>query len=95
MGNRATTKKRQDDLIRAVVEEFIPMFAPGGTVLYREDRNEKLAGLDAAAFGELGISDLNSDRMPDVIIHHAAKNHLILIDTVPGLDRSTPNVTMN
>ena len=22
--------------------------------------------------------------MPDVIIHHAAKNHLILIDTVPG-----------
>ena len=60
------------------------MFAPGGAVLYREDRNEKLAGLDAAVFGDLGISDLNSDRVPDVIIHHTAKNHLILIDTVPG-----------
>ena len=53
-------------------------------MLYRRDRNEELVGVDAEAFGDLGISDLDSDRVPDVIIHHAAKNQLILIDAVPG-----------
>ena len=84
MANRAVSNKRQDDLILAVVGKFIPTFAPNATVLYRRDQNEELVGVDAEAFGDLGISDLNSDRMPDVIIHHAAKNHLILIYTVPG-----------
>ena len=84
MANRAVSNKRQDDLILAVVGKFIPAFAPNATVLYRRDQNEELVGVDAEAFGDLGISDLNSDRMPDVIIHHAAKNQLILIDTVPG-----------
>ena len=84
MANSAVSKKRHDDLILAVVGKFIPAFAPNATVLYRRDRSEEQVGVDAAAFGGLGISDLKPDRVPDVIIHHAAKNHLILIDTVPG-----------
>jgi adenine-specific DNA-methyltransferase len=84
VANSADSKKRRDDLILAVVGKFVPAFAPGATVLYRRDRSEKQTGLDAAAFGGLGISDIKPDRIPDVIVHHAAKNHLILIDTVPG-----------
>lgn len=84
MANNAHSKKRRDDLILAVAGKFIPAFAPSATVLYRGDRSEEQAGLDAAALGGLGISDFKPDRMPDVIIHHAAKNRLILIDTVPG-----------
>ena len=84
MANSAVSNKRHNDLILAVVEKFIPAFAPNATVLYRRDRSEEQVGVDAAAFGGLGITDLKPDRMPDVIILHAAKNHLILIDTVPG-----------
>lgn len=84
MATRAVSNKRQGDLILAVVGKFIPTFAPNATVLYRRDRSEEQTGVDAEAFGGLGISELKPDRMPDVIIHHAAKNLLILIDTVPG-----------
>ena len=84
MDNRATTKKRQDDLILAVLGKFVPAFAPNATVLYRTDRSEEQVDVDAATFGGLDIINLKPNRMPDVIIHHAAKKHLILIDTVPG-----------
>jgi hypothetical protein len=84
VATRAVSSKRHDDLILAVAGKFIPTFALNATVLYRRDRREDQTGVDADAFGGLGISELKLDRMPDVIIHHAAKNQLILIDTVPG-----------
>jgi hypothetical protein len=84
VANSAVSDKRHDDLILAIVGKFIPAFAPNAMVLYRRDRSENQAGFDDTSFGGIGISNLKPDRMPDVIIHHAAKNHLILIDTVPG-----------
>ena len=84
MVNSAVSKKSHDDLILAIVGKFIPALAPNATVLCRRDRSEKQAGVDAVTFGELGISNLKPDRIPDVIVHDAAKNRLILIDTVPG-----------
>jgi hypothetical protein len=84
VANRAVSNKRHDDLILAIVGKFIPTFAPNATVRYMRDRSKEQTGVDAGAFGGLGISELKPDRMPDVIIHHAAKNQLILIDTVPG-----------
>ncbi len=84
MVNNATSKKRHNELICAVVGKFLPAFSSGGTVLYRKDRSENQVGLDDVAFGGLGLSDLKSDGTPDVIIHDVAKNRLFLFDTVPG-----------
>jgi hypothetical protein len=84
VARKADSKKRQDDLICAVVGKFMPTFAPGGIVLYRDGQSDIQARPDDVARRELGIDDLESYKAPDVIVYHAAKNRLILIDAVPG-----------
>jgi hypothetical protein len=69
-------------LIRAIVEEFAPRFAPGATAIYVSDTAEKWAYFDADALKELGIMVSEHGKMPDVVIYHNAKNWLLLIEAV-------------
>lgn len=72
----------QNPLIKAIIEQFCPAFAPGGTVLYIGDTENKFAHLKKVALEKLGAQLTGPDKMPDVIIHHTAKNWLLLIEAV-------------
>jgi hypothetical protein len=61
-------------LIRAIVEEFAPRFAPGGQVIYVGDTGEKWAYFDADALRNLGATVDEHGKMPDVIVHYSAKD---------------------
>ncbi len=50
--------------------------------LYVGDTDEKRAYLDPEGLGALGVTVGAHGKMPDVIIHHAAKNWLVLIEAV-------------
>jgi adenine-specific DNA-methyltransferase len=69
-------------LIKAIIEEFCPRFAPRGTVLYVGDAGDKFVVNEAGAFAEMGIVLDPHGKMPDVVVHHTTKNWLLLIEAV-------------
>jgi adenine-specific DNA-methyltransferase len=72
----------QNVLIKAIIDEFCPRFAPGGKVLYVGDTDDKWACCDEEAFRALDVGIDRHGKMPDVIVHHVAKNWLLLIEAV-------------
>ena len=72
----------QNPLIKAIIEHFCPAFAPGGVVLYIGDTENKFVHLEAAGLAALGVIMDSAAKIPDVIVHHTAKNWLLLIEAV-------------
>lgn len=72
----------QNPLIKAVVEEFCQRFVPGGTVVYVGDTETKFQHYHSDYLAGLGVRIDSAAKMPDVVIHHTAKNWLLLIEAV-------------
>jgi hypothetical protein len=72
----------QNPLIKAIIEGFCPIFAPGGVVLYIGDAESKFVHLEAPALADLGVVLDPATKMPDVIVHDVARNWLLLIEAV-------------
>ena len=72
----------QNPLIKAIIEHFCPAFAPGGVILYIGDTENKFVHLEAEGLAALGVTLDSAAKIPDVIVHHTAKNWLLLIEAV-------------
>ena len=72
----------QNVLIKEVIEEFCPRFAPNGKLLYVGDADKKWAFFDADTLTGLGVGVDAHGKMPDVVVHFAAKNWLLLVEAV-------------
>ncbi len=72
----------QNPLIREIIEQFLPRYAPGGTLIYIGDTGSKWAHFSEEALSALGVSVGSHGKMPDVVIHHVEKNWLILVEAV-------------
>jgi len=72
----------QNPLIKTVIEEFCSCFAPGGTVIYIGDAEDKFLHLDAEYLKQLGIVIPAPAKMPDVVVHDTKRNWLLLIEAV-------------
>ncbi|MPZ78027.1 MAG: restriction endonuclease [Deltaproteobacteria bacterium] len=72
----------QNPLIKAVVEEFCPIFVPDGTILYIGDAEDKFLHLDREYLQRLGVVAPAPAKMPDVIAHDIRRNWLVLIEAV-------------
>lgn len=70
------------ELIRAIIEDFAPRFAPGSVLVYAGDTGDKWGYFDAALLAELGVTVDSHGKMPDVVLHYTAKNWLLLIESV-------------
>jgi len=70
------------ELIRAIIEDFAPRFAPGSVLVYAGDTGDKWGYFDAALLAELGVKVDFHGKMPDVILHYTAKNWLLLVESV-------------
>ncbi len=70
------------DLIRAIIEEFAPRFAPGSRLVYAGDTGHKWGYFDRALMAELGVNIESHGKMPDVILHYQKKNWLLLVESV-------------
>jgi adenine-specific DNA-methyltransferase len=72
----------QNILIKQIVDEFCPRFAPGGQLIYVGDTDTKYAYLDEKSLAALGVSFDRHGKMPDVVVHFHARNWLFLIEAV-------------
>ncbi len=76
------TPGEHSDLIRAIIEEFAPRFAPNSVLIYLGDTGDKLAYFDAPLLSELGVEVESHGKMPDVVLHYTAKGWLLLVEAV-------------
>ncbi|MDN5942908.1 MAG: hypothetical protein L0H94_13580 [Nitrospira sp.] len=72
----------QNPLIKAIIEQFCPAFAPGGVVLYIGDTENKFVHLEVENLASLGVTLDSAAKIPDVIVHYTVKNWLLLIEAV-------------
>ena len=71
-------------LIGAIVNDFAPRFAPGSVPMYVDELSSQAGPHDLALLADLGVEVESRDMMPDVVLHCAEKNWLLLIESVTG-----------
>ena len=70
------------ELIRAIIEDFAPRFAPGSVLVYAGDTGEKWGYFDKTLLTELGVEVDAHGKMPDVVLHYTGKDWLLLVESV-------------
>jgi len=70
------------ELIRAVIEDFAPRFAPDSVLVYAGDTQDKWGYFDADRLTALGVHVDSHGKMPDVVLHYTEKNWLLLVESV-------------
>jgi len=69
-------------LIKDIIEEFGPRFAPGSRLVYVGDTGSKYGFFDKELLAKLGVTLDNHGKMPDVVLYHEDKDWLFLIESV-------------
>ncbi len=70
------------ELIRAIIEDFAPRFAPGSALIYAGDTGDKWSYFDEALLIEIGVNVDSHGKMPDVVLHYREKQWLLLVEAV-------------
>lgn len=72
----------QNVLVKKIIDDFCPLFTPGGYVIYVGDTQLKWAYFDSEALAVLGVAIEEHGKMPDVVVHHIEKKWLVLVEAV-------------
>lgn len=70
------------DLIREIIEEFAPRFAPGSRLVYVGDTGNKSSYLDKGLLHNLNVHLDEHGKMPDVVLYKEEDDWLFLIESV-------------
>ena len=73
---------KHSELIRDIVENFGPRFAPGGDLVYVGDTGDKHGFFDKELLASLGVILDKHGKLPDVVVYMRDKNWLLLIESV-------------
>ena len=76
------TPGAHSELIRQVIEEFAPRFAPGAELIYVGDTGDKIGYFQERRLTELGVTVDQHGKTPDVALYFAARNWLLLVEAV-------------
>lgn len=72
----------QNPLIKAFIEDFCSRFVPGGVILYVGDAENKFEHFDRDELARLGVRIDSADKMPDIVVHDARRQWLIVGEAV-------------
>lgn len=78
----ALSPGEHSELIRAVIENFAPRFAPGSKLVYAGDTGKKWGYFDDAILLSLGVTVDAHGKMPDVVLYFEARKWLLLVESV-------------
>lgn len=79
---QAKPLEEQDILLEKIIHVFAPIYAPGERNLYAGDNDEDFIHFDEEGCAELGLIIDPHAHLSNVVIHHIAKNRLMLIEAV-------------
>ncbi|MFZ0052374.1 MAG: BsuBI/PstI family type II restriction endonuclease [Desulfobaccales bacterium] len=70
------------ELIKAIIEDFAPRFAPGAALVYVGDTGKKWGYFNKELLIEIGVTVDKHGKMPDVVLYYSEKNWLLLVESV-------------
>lgn len=70
------------ELIRDIITDFAPRFAPDSILIYAGDTGEKLGYFDKERLAALGVRIDSHGKMPDVVLHFTEPDWLLLVESV-------------
>lgn len=73
---------KHNDLQKAIIESFLPIYGYGSQVLYVGDTAKKSLFLDKTRLEKIKFFELAHDKLPDVVAYSEEKNWLYLIEAV-------------
>jgi hypothetical protein len=73
---------KHSELIRDIIEDFAPRFAPGSKLVYVGDTGDKYVYYDKELLATLDVELDDHGKMPDVILYQPKKNWLFLVESV-------------
>ncbi len=73
---------KHNELQKAIIEKFLPVFGMGSRVLYLGDTSDKFLFRDDASLQELNFFELKHDALPDIVAYSEEKNLLFLVEAV-------------
>jgi hypothetical protein len=84
------TLGKHNELQKAIIEEFVPRFAPNSECLYVGDTIEKDLVKNNEKLRELGFEITLHDKMPDVVLYREDKNWIYFIESVTSVGPMDP-----
>lgn len=76
------TPGAHSELIKDIITEFAPRFAPAAEVIYVGDTGDKIGYFQEQRFAELGVTIDQHGKMPDVVLYFGEKDWLLLVESV-------------
>lgn len=74
-----------NQLQKAIIEDFAPIFAPGAEVLYVGDTDNKDLIKNDAKLSALGIDMQEHTKLPDVVLYREDKNWIYFVESVTSV----------
>jgi type II restriction enzyme len=71
---------KQSRLVKAIIEELVPHYAKGSSILYVGEADEKWKFFDQEALRAIGMEEIIHGNMPDVVLYQPVKNWLFLVE---------------
>ena len=71
-----------NELIKAIIEEFLPRYGYSPAVLYVGDAETRTIIKDEITLRKIGFFELNDGELPDVVAYSPSKNWLYFIEAV-------------
>ncbi|MBI1238291.1 MAG: N-6 DNA methylase [Alphaproteobacteria bacterium] len=78
----ALTPGAHSELIKKIITDFAPRFAPGAEVIYVGDTGDKIGYFERERLSALGVTVDRHGKMPDVVLYFGKKDWLLLIESV-------------
>ena len=76
------TAGAHSELIKQIITEFAPRFAPASEVIYVGDTGAKVCYFQVERLAELGVTVDQHGKIPDVVLYFTDKDWLLLIESV-------------
>lgn len=78
----ALTPGAHSELIRQIINDFAPRFAPGSSVIYVGDTGAKVGHFEEERLAKMGVTVDQHGKMPDVVLYYGDKDWLLLVESV-------------
>jgi adenine-specific DNA-methyltransferase len=76
------TPGAHSELIKKIITDFAPRFAPGAEVIYVGDTGDKVGYFHKEQLAALGVTVDKHGKMPDVVLYFEKKDWLLLVESV-------------
>lgn len=85
-GNELTfSPGKHNQLQKAIIEDFAPIFAPGAEVLYVGDTDKKDLVKNVERLDQLGVDMQEHTKLPDVVLYSKDKDWIYFIESVTSV----------